>query len=97
MKVVAKTEQYTIFQKRNERYAIRDAGRAWVNGDAKIAILLEHKLIDAPAPKAAEPEAPAAEAKPEAAEATAGEDTGPDAGADAGADESASQGEAEES
>jgi len=60
VKVIAKTDEYTIYQKRNERYAVKDANRAWVNGDAKIAILREHKLIAAPAPKAPEPE-PAAE------------------------------------
>ena len=46
MKVVAKTDEYTIYQKRNERYGVRDADRNWVNGDAKVAILLEHKLIE---------------------------------------------------
>ena len=65
MKVVLKTDEYTIFQRRDERYAVKDAGKAWVNGDAKITILLEHKLIEAAAPKApaaeAEEQAPAAE------------------------------------
>jgi len=65
VKVIAKTDEYTIYQKRNERYAVKDANRAWVNGDAKVAILRENKLIAAPAPKAPAPEpaeAPAAEA-----------------------------------
>ena len=62
MKVVLKTDEYTIFQRRDERYAVKDAERTWVNGDAKIAILLEHKLIEAAAPKQPEPdEAPVAE------------------------------------
>lgn len=73
MKVIAKTDEYTIFQKRNERYAVKDANRAWINGDQKTAILLEHKLIEAPAPKAPEPEvaeeAPAEEASAEEAAA----------------------------
>ena len=56
MKVIAKTDEYTIFQKRNERYGVKDANRKWINGDAKVAILLEHKLIEAPTPKAPEPE-----------------------------------------
>ena len=73
MKVVAKTEDYTIYQKRNQRYSVRKVDRNWVNGDDKVAILLEHKLIEVAAPKAPEPEAPVEEAtdsaEPEAAEA----------------------------
>ena len=67
MKVIAKTDEYTIFQKRNERYAVRDAKRAWINGEAKVAILLEHKLIEAPKPKAPEPEPVEEAAETEAA------------------------------
>ncbi len=70
MKVVVRTDEYTIYQKRNERYAVKNADREWVNGAAKIGILLEHKLIDAVLPKDPEPkpvEAPAEKA--EAAEA----------------------------
>ncbi|MCZ6460151.1 MAG: hypothetical protein O6766_12405 [Gammaproteobacteria bacterium] len=51
MKVIVKTDEYTIFQKRSERYAVQNADKAWVNGDAKIIILLEHKLIEAAVPK----------------------------------------------
>ena len=70
MKVIARTDEYTIYKKRNERYAIRNAARAWVNGNEKVAILLEHKLIEAPAPKAPAPEAEEAAAE----EATAAAD-----------------------
>jgi hypothetical protein len=73
VKVVAKTDEYTIYQKRNERYGVRDADRNWVNGDAKVAILLEHKLIEAPAPKAPEPEAEAEEDTSAEAEETQAE------------------------
>lgn len=72
MKVIAKTDEYTIYQKRNERYGVKDANRAWVNGDAKVAILREHKLIAEPAVKAPAPE-PAAEAPAEASDEAAGE------------------------
>ena len=41
MKVIAKTDEYTIYQKRNERYGVKDANRNWINGDAKVAILLD--------------------------------------------------------
>lgn len=71
MKVITKTDEYTIYQKRNERYAVKDANRAWVNGDAKVAILLEHKLIEAPTPKAPEPEPAEAATEAVAAEGEA--------------------------
>lgn len=75
MKVIARTDEYTIYQKRSERYAVRGADRAWVNGAAKVAILLEHKLIDVAKPKAAAPEAAAPEADASAEpEAAGGED-----------------------
>jgi hypothetical protein len=92
VKVIARTDEYTIYQKRNERYAVRDAQRAWVNGDAKVAILLEHKLVTAPAPKPAEPE-PAAEEEVAAAAETA-EDAPESADAPEASDEAA--GDAEE-
>ncbi len=78
MKVIATTDEYTVYQKRNQRYAVRRADRAWVNGDEKVAILLEHKLIEAPVPKAPDPE-PAADAEAEA-EAPAGEEAAADKG-----------------
>ena len=76
MKVIARTDEYTIYQKRSGRHAVKGADRRWINGDAKTAILLEHKLIEAPAPKAPEPE-PAEE---EAADSAEGGDAGEDAG-----------------
>ena len=56
MKVIAKTDEYTIFQKRSERYAVKNSAKRWINGDEKVAILLEHKLIKAAPVKAPEPE-----------------------------------------
>ncbi|MGI9323616.1 MAG: hypothetical protein ACR2PZ_00240 [Pseudomonadales bacterium] len=61
MKVVARTDEYTVYQKRNKRYGVRGADRQWLNGDEKVAVLLKHELIKAPPPKAPEPE-PAEEA-----------------------------------
>ncbi|WP_185234510.1 hypothetical protein [Teredinibacter franksiae] len=58
MKQVKKTAEYTIFQRNDERYAIRNADKAWINGDDKVAILLKEGLMKKPEPK---PEAPAAE------------------------------------
>ena len=83
MKVIVTTDEYTIYQKRNERYAVRDSSKAWVNGNAKVAILVEHKLIDVPVPKEPEPEA-AVEEVAEAEGATAEE-----AVAEAGGEEEA--------
>jgi hypothetical protein len=79
VKVVAKTDEYTIYQRRDERFAVQNSERSWVNGDAKVAILVEHKLIDVAAPKLApepEPEPapePELEAAPEPVAAEAAE------------------------
>lgn len=93
MKVIASTDEYTIYQKRSERYAVKNAARHWINGDDKVAILLEHKLIEAAAPKAPEPEveqatedAAATEAAAETGEEAGGEDAG---GEDAGGEDAA--------
>ena len=56
MKVVASTDEYTIYVRRDGRHAIKGADKAPINGDDKVRILLEHGLITAPAPKAPEPE-----------------------------------------
>ena len=61
MKVVTSTDEYTIYQRRDGRHAVKDANKAPINGDEKIRILLENDLIKAPAPKAPEPEADAAD------------------------------------
>ena len=72
MKVIAKTDEYTIFQKRSERYAVKNAAKR-INGDEKVAILLEHKLIEAAPVKAPEPEVVEEAAEEAAAEASAEE------------------------
>ena len=90
VKVIARTDEYTIYQKRNERYAVKSASRAWVNGAEKVAILLEHKLIEAAAPKAPEPEASeetVAADEAATAEAPAEEPAAEDAEAESAADE----------
>ena len=73
MKVVARTNEYTIYQKRSGRYGVKDADKRWVNGADKSQILFDHKLISAAPAAAPEPE-PEAAAEPEVeadAEATA--------------------------
>lgn len=71
MKVIKKTAEYTVFQKRNSRYAVKDASKKIVNGEEKAKILLAEGLIKLTAPKPKEEE-PAEE--PAAAEAA--EDSG---------------------
>ena len=64
MKVVKKTDEYAILQRRDNRYAVVDADKRPVNGEAKAKILSAEGLIKIPEPKAApvEEEAPAEEA-----------------------------------
>ena len=68
MKLVKKTEQYSIFQRGDQRYAVKDAHKKPVNGEEKARILLAEELVKAPLvarpPAVAVPaeEAPAAEA-----------------------------------
>ena len=90
MKVVVKNDGYTIYQRRDGRYAVEGADRKPINGDEKVTILLANELISvtppaAPeeeaAPEAAE-EAEAAETEPEA-EATEADDAEPAPGDDA--------------
>ena len=44
-KVVASTDEYTIYQRRDDRYAVKDADGNAVNGTSKIEILLKHKQL----------------------------------------------------
>lgn len=60
MKQVKSSAEYTIFQRKDERYAVRNAAGKWVNGDDKVAILIEAGLAKKPEPKPVE-EAPAEE------------------------------------
>jgi len=59
MKVVKKTNEYSVMKKRSGRWAVMGADNKFVNGDAKIKILVAEGLVEAP--KKAE-EAEAAEA-----------------------------------
>jgi hypothetical protein len=72
-KVVASTDEYTVYLRRDTRHAVEGADGRAINGDEKVAILLKHDLVKAPAPKAPAPEPEAAEEPAEAdaaAEAT---------------------------
>jgi len=72
MKSIKKTAEYTIYQKRNNRYAVKSANGQWLNGDDKVTVLVAESLIklsvaapvEAPAEEApATEEAPAEETK----------------------------------
>lgn len=75
MKTIKKTAEYTVIQRRDGRYAVRGAHKQWINGDAKVDILVKEGLLTQPARKP-EPE-PEAEAPDEAA---AGSDSDDQAG-----------------
>ncbi len=76
MKLVKKTAQYSIYQRGDDRYAVKDARKKPVNGEEKTRILVAEDLVKITLPaKPAVEEAPAVEASvvaeaPDAAEAT---------------------------
>lgn len=82
MTLVKKTKEYSIYKRGDERFAVKGAYGKPVNGDDKVAILLQEGLIEAPKVKAPEPE-PEAEAE---ATDTAGEEDQPADEAAAGDD-----------
>ena len=73
MKLVKKAEEYTVFQKRSGRYAVRTSERAWVNGPDKIKILLEAGLIKANVRKETQEESVIESENEESVEITADE------------------------
>jgi len=82
MKVVLKNDEYTIYQRRDGRYAVEGADKKAINGDEKVAILVANDLIKAAVPAAPEPvEEAAEEAVAEAEDAAADETEAPAEGA----------------
>ena len=61
MQQIKKTPDYTIFQKKSGRYAVRAKNKQWLHAADKTQVLLAEALITQPRPKApaAEAEAPA--------------------------------------
>ena len=84
MKVIKKTDQYTIFQKRSGRYAVQGEDKNMINGEEKAQILLAEGLIKLAAP--AEPEPEVEETAEEVAEEAAEEEASaePDAAEEEG-------------
>ena len=84
MKVVVTNDEYTIYRRRDGRYAVEGVDKRPINGDEKITILLANELISvappaAPKEEAAPEEAEAAETEAEAAEAGDAEPAAEDA------------------
>jgi hypothetical protein len=67
MKLVKKTAEYSIFQRGDERYAVKGANKKPVNGDEKTRILQAEELVKITRPAQKAVESPA-EAPAEAAE-----------------------------
>jgi hypothetical protein len=76
MEVVKSTAEYTVYKKRNNRFAVKNSDKKWVNGEDKVKILLAENLIKlaAPKPKAEEPAEETTEAT---AESEAGAEEAP--------------------
>jgi hypothetical protein len=84
METVKKTENYTIFKKRNGRYSVQGKNKKWINGDEKAKILADEGLIKlsvaAPAPVEEAPaEEQSTESEAPAAQETAAEPAQPEA------------------
>lgn len=83
MKVVKKTSEYTVLQRRDNRYAVVGANKQPINAEEKVKILVEEGLlkvaVPAPAPEPEAEEAAAEEASAEegAAEEAAAEEEKP--------------------
>lgn len=67
MKLIKKTAEYSVLERRDGRYAVSSKNGKMINGDDKVAILIAEKLVKAPEPKVEEAPAEEAEATEEAA------------------------------
>ncbi|MFZ0488201.1 MAG: hypothetical protein WAL83_14490 [Arenicellales bacterium] len=77
MKTVKRAAEHTIMQRADGRYAVRGKDKKWINGDAKVEILLKEGLLKEQ-PKA-KPQPREVQATPEEApaeEAADGESAG---------------------
>jgi hypothetical protein len=79
VKVVKKTDEYTIYEKRSGRLAIKDANKNWINGEDKVKILVEEKLLEVKLPEPAPEEPEAEETAAEETADTAEEEAAPEA------------------
>jgi hypothetical protein len=56
MKLVKRTDEYSIYQRSDDRYAVKDANKKPINGDEKVRILVAEELIKAALPAEPEPD-----------------------------------------
>lgn len=86
MKEVQTAGEYTIYQKKSGRYAVKGADKKYVNGDDKAKILLDAGLVELSQPA---PEPEPEETAPAASEAAqdAGEETTQEASEQAAEDQ----------
>jgi len=49
MKVILRTKQHTVYEKKSGRFAVKDAEKNWVNGDDKVAVLLAEDWLNSTA------------------------------------------------
>lgn len=75
MKLVKKTDEYSVYQRRDQRYAVLDAKKNPINGADKVRILVEEELLKETLPAA--PVAEEAAAVEPAAEETNPADAAP--------------------
>lgn len=68
MKVVVKNDEYTIYQRRDGRYAVEGADKKPINADGKVTILAANELIAVTPPAVPEEEAAPEEADAEETE-----------------------------
>lgn len=54
MKLIKKTAEYSVLERRDGRYAVKSKNGKMINGDDKVAILVAESLVKAPEPKAEE-------------------------------------------
>jgi uncharacterized protein affecting Mg2+/Co2+ transport len=76
LKTVKQAAGYTIFQRNDGRYAVRGQDRRWVNGDAKVDILVGEGLLKQQAPKPKAEAEPASEAEAQDGESTDADEDG---------------------
>ena len=93
MKVVVKNDEYTIYQRRDGRYAVEGADKKPINGDEKVTILAANELIAVTLPAAPEEEAAPEEAEAETAETEteAAEEGDPEPAAEEASEESSEE------
>ena len=103
MTLIKKTDEYRIYQRGDERYAVQDGTGKPINGEEKVKILLAEELIKVTLPAEpqpeAEPEAAADETDEAAVEEVVAEDEAsePEAAEEAPAEEAPAEEPAEES